>query len=123
MVQHVITAAGEATTALSPALGTSDPTATTLAKALTEAHGRVGDNGTVTVEVSGACTVTIYTYGPGSNTWKPPGASSSAYQKVFSAAGKDYFVASPGALFFLKSDTGSLYCWTDRAPVRGVQHG
>lgn len=122
MAQQVYTAAGEATTQIAGNLPTSAPTATTLQGALKEAHGKVSESGTVTVEVSGACVITLYTFNPSSLKWLPPGSSSASNQKTFTGAGKDYFVARKGTLFFIKSDTGSITGYVDCDPVYGVSH-
>lgn len=95
----------------SGSLPTSDPTA----KA--NAHGIVPLSGCVAVEVSAACTLTIFTYSPMSKTWLNPGSASSSYQKTFSAAGWDYFVCPPGYLFYIKSGTSSITAYTDGDPV------
>lgn len=91
------------TTPTSPALG--------LPGAKTEAHGRVPDSGAVTVEVDGACTVSIYVYSLASNKWRLPGADSASYQKVFAGAGYDFFQAPPGALFRLVVASGTVAAW------------
>lgn len=97
------------------ALPTSAPTSGTLENkpAIAEAHGRVGGRGSVTIEVSGACVLTVYCYSPASKNWRLPSSASSGYQKTFGAAGWDYFQMEPGTLFFIKSDTGSISGWTD----------
>lgn len=119
----VFTAAGEPSRQISGAMPTSAPAAVTMQGAVKEAHGRVGENGTVTIEVDKACVVTLYTFSPASNTWKPPGSSAASYTKTFSAAGKDYFMAHPGVLFFLKSDTASTTGFIDGDPAQGYGHG
>lgn len=78
-----------------------------------QAHGRVGLYGTVSVQVSGACVVTLWCYSPASNTWVNPGSASSSYQKTFTGAGMDYFSVRPGTLFYITSDTGSITGYTD----------
>jgi hypothetical protein len=65
------------------------------------------------IQVNGACAVTLYLWSPASGGWVLPSSASASYQKTFAAAGMDYFTAPPGALFFIKSDTGSITGYTD----------
>lgn len=118
---QVFTAAGEPVRSHGN-MPTGNPAGVSIEAALAEAHGKVSDGGTVTVEVAGGCTVSLFTFSPASNTWKNPGASATSYQKVFGAAGKDYFVVRPGTLVYLKSDTGSIAFYTDLLPARGANH-
>lgn len=78
-----------------------------------QAQGRVGDYGTVTVEVSGACVVTLWCFSPASNSWINPGSATSSYQKTFTGAGMDFFAVRPDTLFYITSDTGSITGYTD----------
>lgn len=87
-----------------------------------EAHGRVPDCGLVTVEVSGACTVTLWIFSPASGNWRNPGVSGSVYTKVFTGAAMDYFVAAPGSYVYLQSSAGSINCWTNLVPAQGYHH-
>lgn len=119
---QVFTAAGEPNRSYSAAMPTTDPVGVSVEAALREAHGKVSDGGTVTVEVSGACTVSIFTFSPASNSWKNPGANATSYQKTFTGAGKDYFVVRPGTLVYLKSSAGTITFYTDLLPARGVSH-
>ena len=94
-------------------LPTTDPSG----NPLLNAHGRVKEAACVSVEVSGACTLTLFVFSPGSNSWINPSSSTASYQKTFTGAGMDYFVAPPGAFFYLKSSAGSITCYTDGATV------
>lgn len=91
-------------------LGTLPSAAPTL---VTEAQGRVNVGNTVMVEVSGACTINIYLWSEISKTWRLPGSSSSQYQKVFAAAGIDYFTAPAGAKFYIQASAGTVTGYTD----------
>lgn len=67
------------------------------------AHGRVPQNGFITVEVDGATVVTCYTLSPATNTWLPLGAQIAKSQITFTAAGWDYFECAVNAPFYLVS--------------------
>lgn len=78
-----------------------------------DAQGKVGDGNTVMVEVDGACTVNIYIFSKLSKAWRLMGNTTSTYQKVFAAAGIDYFVAPAGALFYIQAASGTVTGYTD----------
>lgn len=88
---------------------------------ISQALGKVPDYAAVMVQVDGACAVTLYLWSPaGNGGWVLPSSASASYQKTFAAAGMDYFTAPPGALFALKSDTGSITGYTDAAAAGSV---
>lgn len=91
-------------------LGTLPSGAPTL---VTDAQGRVNVGNTVMLEVSGACTVNIFLWSPISGAWRYPGSASSQYQKVFAAAGIDYFTAPAGAKFYIQASAGTVTGYTD----------
>lgn len=103
-------------------LPTTGPTGQTLQAAKLEADGKVGPLGIVSVEVDGACTLTLWIWCPGSQKWRNPGSASSSYQKTFSAAGYDFFVAHPGSLFSLSVASGTINAWTDGLLVEGITY-
>lgn len=78
-----------------------------------DAIGKVPEYACVAIEVSAACTITIFTWSPMTQTWLNPGSATASYQKTFTAAGWDYFILPPQTLFALKSDTGSIKAYTD----------
>ena len=78
-------------------------------------HGRVNANAVVGIEVSGACTLSIYILSPMSCNWVPAGSSPLEYQKTFTGAAIDCFGAPPNAPFFIRSDTGGITAYTDAA--------
>lgn len=84
---------------------------------LGHAHGRARDGGRVLIQVSGACTVTVYVWAPaGSGAWLTPSSASSSYQKTFAAAAMDFFDIPEGSLFYLKVDAGTITCYADCDP-------
>lgn len=84
---------------------------------LSDAHGRVGDAPRVNVDISGACTLTLYVWNPyataGAGAWRLASATSSGYQIVFADAGMDFFDAPPHAFIYLRSSAGSITCLAD----------
>lgn len=82
-----------------------------------DAHGRVADGNTVLVQVNGAATVNIYIFSPVDNTWYLMGSSTSQYQKVFAAAGIDFFTAPAGAKFYIQAASGTVTGYTDGLTV------
>lgn len=96
--------------ALSAPVDTTAPTTAT--KGRRDGHGVVPDSGIVCVEVDAACVLSIYTYmHTSSKSWLPPGSNSDSYQKTFAAAGYDYFVATPGSVFYLVVASGTVNAW------------
>jgi hypothetical protein len=92
----------------SNALPTAAPTL------LSDAQGRVSQNGAVSVLVDKACTVTIYYWNILLATWVPGSSTSAGYSRAFAGVGGlDYFQLPPKALFALESDTGTTRCWHD----------
>lgn len=71
-------------------------------------HGVVPESGCVSVQVGASCIVEIYVWMPATKTWVHPGSASASYQKTFTEACFDYFVAPPGLRFYLKSDTADI---------------
>lgn len=88
-------------------LAAANPTAITPKDAEGEALGRVPDSGIVVVEMNEGATITLRVFSRASNTWRYPGADAASYQKVFAEAGIDFFEAPPGALFHLRSASGT----------------
>lgn len=88
-------------------LGTLPTTTPTL---VSEALGRIPEGGVLTVAVSGNCAITIRLWNPSVKRWEIPGSATTDYTKTFaaSAASFDYFRGPVGALFHIKSDTGSI---------------
>lgn len=82
-----------------------------------DAHGIVSDGNTVMVEVSGACTINIFLWSPISGAWRLPGSASSQYQKIFAAAGMDYFTAPSGARFYIQASSGTVTGYVDAQPA------
>lgn len=88
-------------------LAAADPTAVNKTDAALEALGRVPDSGIVVVEMNAGATISLRVFSLASNAWRYPGADAASYQKAFAAAGIDFFEAPPGALFHLRSATGT----------------
>lgn len=82
-----------------------------------DAQGKVGDGNTVMVEVSDACTINVFIWSPASGAWRYPGSAASQYQKVFAAAGMDYFTAPAGARFYIQASAGTVTGYTDGAAI------
>lgn len=97
-------------------LGVLPLTASPPANIARSAQGRVGDYGTVTIQVSGACVVTLWCWSPATSSWINPGSATSSYQKTFTGAGMDFFTVRPGTLFYISSDVGSITGYTDGLP-------
>lgn len=97
------------------ALPTSAPTATDKMVA----HGRSPDSSIITLEVSGACILTLWVFSTASGRWINPGASAARYTLTFAAGDKsDFFQVYPGELFYIQSDTGSINCYTNGLPAK-----
>lgn len=77
----------------------------------TRGHGRVPMSGMVSVEVDGACNVDIYVRSLGSGEYRHPGSNSGSYQKTFSEAAYDFFVAPVGAEYFIVASTSGITSW------------
>jgi hypothetical protein len=78
-----------------------------------QCQGYVPWDGIVTIEVDGACTVTLWLFSKATLTWINPGAAATAYQKTFSAAGMDYFTAKPGELFQITQGATTVHGYTN----------
>jgi hypothetical protein len=95
---------------------------TTAPTVIGNAHGKVLVYGSVMVEVDTGCTVTIYLWSHASNSWVLPSSASASYQKTFAGAGMDYFLAPPGALFYLKLSASTATAYTDALLPNGNSH-
>jgi hypothetical protein len=78
-----------------------------------DAHGKSRDGGRVSVDISGACTLTLFVWSPAAAAWRYPSSAAASYQKTFAAAGMDYFDVPEGALFYIKASAGSITCYAD----------
>ena len=85
-----------------------------------DTQGLVPDYGTVQIEVSAACTASVFIWSPATKAWRHPSSASASYQKVFSEAVFDYLAAPPGARFFVRVATGTVTGYTDAPDANGA---
>ena len=82
------------------------------------AHGVSSRYGLVTVQVSGACVITIWLWSDATKTWVNPGSTAASYQKTFTGAGMDYFAVRAGTPFYISADVGGVTGYTDGEPFK-----
>ena len=127
--QPTFTAAGTATrtlgtlpTPLTNVPGTFGVSRGSFQQGIRDSMGVVPPNGIITIEVDRACIVQINLFTKFTLMWLPPGSGSSSYQKTFTQRGFDFFIAKPGELFYMTTDTASVAAATDGDTYPAVPH-
>lgn len=98
----------------------ADPTATNFQTARNEAHGCIPESSWVTIEVDGACDITMFVFSRASNTWVLAGGTSARHKIACVAAAEDDFRGPAGQMVYFKSSTGDINGFTSARPVNEV---